>query len=184
MFATREEVAAHDLELIGVPAEALEGTWERADGADLVRRAERGEEVEESVGVLEARGLAPVGREHVVLHGLAVERTERESIDARDDAVLLIQPMPEGRQRRRLGEFGGGAVAEAQAEDVRLARRNAVAHAQGVVAQTRESFHPPFAAMDVGTIGEAEAGRKLHVQRRACGSWKFGDCDRKRTGLP
>ena len=113
-----------------------------------------------------------------------MERAEREPIDARDDAVLLIQPMPEGRQRRWLGELRRGTIAEAQSEDVRLTWRDAVAHAQGVVAQTRESLHPPFAAMDVGTIGEAEAGRELHVQRRACGSLKFGDCDRKRTGLP
>ena len=184
MFAAREQVAAHDLELIGGAAETLEGTRQRADGADLIRRTKRSEEVEESIGIFEARGLAPVRREDVILYGLTVKRAKRKAIDTRDDAVLLIQPMAEGRQRRWLGELRRSTVAKAQSEDVRLTWRDAVTHAEGVVAQTREGLHPPFAAMDVGTIGEAEAGRELHVQRRACGSLKFGDCDRKRTGLP
>ena len=76
MFGAREQVAAHDLEFVGVAAEALERTRQRADGADLVRRTERGEKIEEAVGVFEARELAPVRREDVILHGLAVERAE------------------------------------------------------------------------------------------------------------
>jgi hypothetical protein len=129
----------------------------------LVGWAKRGEEVEESIGIFEARGLAPVGREDVVLHGLAVEWAKRETIDARDDAIFFIQPMAEGRQRRRLGELRRSTVAEAQSEDVRLTWRDAVTHTHSVVTKARKRFHPPFAAMDVGTIGEAEAGRELHV---------------------
>ena len=90
VFGAREQVAAHDLKLVRRPTETFERTRQRADGADLVRRTERGEEVEEAVGVFEARGLAPIRREDVVLHRLAVERTEREAVDAGDDAVLLI----------------------------------------------------------------------------------------------
>ena len=105
MFGARKQVATHDLEFVGGAAEALERTGQRADGADLVRRTERGEKVEEAVGVFEARGLAPIGREDVVLHGLAVERTERETVDAGDDAVLLVEPSAEGRERGGDGEL-------------------------------------------------------------------------------
>ena len=100
----------------------------------FVRRAEGGEEVEEAVGVFEARGLAPVGREDVVLHGLTVEWAKRETINARDDAVFFLQPMTEGRQRRWLGELSRSTVAEAQSEDIRLTRRDAVTHTHSVVA--------------------------------------------------
>jgi hypothetical protein len=64
---------------------------------------------------------------------LAVKRAKRETIDARDDAIFFIQPMAEGRQRRRLGELSRSTVAEAQSEDIRLTRRDAVTHTHSVV---------------------------------------------------
>jgi len=134
VFAAREQVAAHDLEFVGVAAKALERPWQCAHGANLVGWAKRSEEVEESIGIFEARGLAPVGREDVVLHGLAVEWAKRETVDTRDNAIFFIQPMAEGRQRRRLGELRRSTVAEAQSEDVRLTWRDAVTHAHSVVA--------------------------------------------------
>ena len=134
VFAAREQVAAHDLEFVVVAAEALERPWQCAHGTDLVGWAKRSEEVEESIGIFEARGLAPVGREDVVLHGLTVEWAKRETINARDDAVFFLQPMTEGRQRRWLGELSRSTVAEAQSEDIRLTRRDAVTHTHSVVA--------------------------------------------------
>ena len=163
MFGAGEQVAAHDLEFIGVTTEAFERTRQRADGADLIGRAENGEEIEEAVSIFETRRLAPVRREDIVLHGLAVERTERETVDTGDDAVLFVQPGTEGRERGGHGEFLRGEVAETQAEDVGLAGADAVADTEGVIAQAGERFDPPFAAVDVGAVGEGKSGRELHA---------------------
>ena len=165
MFGAREQIATHDLELVGGATEALERTRQRADGADLVRRTESSEEVEKAIGVFEARGFAPIRREDIILHGLSVKRTEGEAVDAGDDAVLLVEPGAESRERGGHGELLRGEVAEAQAEDVRLAGRDAVTHAQGMVAQAGERLDPPFAAVDVGAVGEGKSGRELHAIR-------------------
>jgi len=165
VFGAREQVTAHDLEFVRRATETLERARQRADGADLVGRTECGEEIEKTVGVFETRGLAPIRREDVVLHRLAVERAEREAVDAGDDAVLLVEPGAEGRERGGHGELLGGKVAEAQAEHVGLAGRDAVAHAERVVAQAGERLGPPFAAVDVGAVGEGKSGRELHAFR-------------------
>ena len=185
MFGAREQVTTHGLEFVSVAAEALERTRQRADGADFVGRTKRSEEVEEAVSVFETRRFAPVRREDVVLHSLAMERAERETVDAGDDAVLFVEPGAEGRERSGHGEFLRGEVAEAQAEDVRLAGADAVSHAERMVAEAGERLDPPFAAMDVGAVGQRKSGRELHAgQAWAAGSLKRGDCERNFTGLP
>ena len=114
-----------------------------------------------------------------------MEGAERETIDAGDNAVLLIEPSAKRRERGRHGEFLRGEIAEAEAEHVGLAGRDAVTHAQRVVAQTSERLHPPFAAMDVGAVGEGKSGRELHAgQAWAAGALKRLFCERNFTGLP
>ena len=90
VFGAREEIATHDLKFVGIAAEALERTRQRADGADLIRRTKCSEKIEETVGVFETRRLAPVRCEDVVLHGLAVERAEGEAVNPGDNAVLFV----------------------------------------------------------------------------------------------
>ena len=87
-------------------------------------RCQRGEEIQQPVGVLETIWRTPIGLRDVLLHPGSVEVAVRKSIDREHVAVMPLEPSAKGRKGTGFGELTRGGVTEAEADGIRPIRRD------------------------------------------------------------
>jgi hypothetical protein len=142
--------------------ELLEGAGHGADAAGDARRHERGDEVDEVVGIAEALRRGPVGRVDLFLHAGAVETAVGKSVDRENVAVVPLKPALKLHQLAGRDQLAGRALAEAETDRVGPARGDAGADREGEFFQRAERLRPRLAAVDVGAVGQVDAVAELH----------------------
>src|SRR4029077_37752 len=97
----------------------------------------------------------------------SVEPAEGKSVDGKNIALVFAQPALEVEQGRAVAQFQGGALAEAQADGVRLIGTYPFPHAKGIVFERLESLRPRLAAVDIRAVGKMQTRVEFHRMRRA-----------------
>src|SRR5262249_31013053 len=134
-----------------------------ADAAfDSIRHKSR-EQIEKQIRISQPFRRCPVWLVHLLLDPWPVEAPEGKSIDGENVATVLPQPALKFQEGRAIGEFLSRALAQAQADSVRLLlRADAFPDAQGVVLERRESLRPRLAAVNIRAIGKMQSRLQFH----------------------
>src|SRR6266542_3051814 len=142
-------------------------TGERADAAFNALGHQLREQVDQAVRVFHPLVGRPIRRINLILDRRAVEAAVGKSVDRENVAVVLVEPFPEGEQRRGAREFARGLIAQAQSDRVRFVRTYPVTHRQRETLKIVERLSPRFAAMNVRAVGEVNAVTEFHLLRKA-----------------
>jgi hypothetical protein len=91
-----------------------------------------------------------------------VKASEWKSIHCKNVAAVLTEPTLKFQEGCAVSQFVGGAIAQAQANRVRLFRADAFADAKGIILERLESFRPRLTAVNIRAIRQMQSRLEFH----------------------
>ena len=137
----------------------------RRDAAFSTVRQQAAQNLDQILGVTNARSIAPVRRVHLGLDDGAVKGTVRESVDERHVQPVLVEKAAERLQSVSLQQLSRFPRGEAKTQTERCRGREPGFELRGVVFEVGENRIPPVGGMDVRAVREVEVVpvRQPHV---------------------